>query len=130
MDGIKTRMNLPDAIDKQGGNCYDKRRVSIGADCQIEEGIPGRRLYPGLQPGMEASGECAPGGSVYGCQGKCGCKGSLQKISGCKVTGRSSGGGHRSHCKALRPGTQQSQGHQRLHEGSDGTVWGKYSRYL
>ena len=62
---------------QEEGNHYDKRRISIGADCQIKEGIPRRRLYAGLQPGMEASGKRAPGRPVYRRPGECSGKGSL-----------------------------------------------------
>jgi len=49
-------------------------------------------------------------------------KGSVREIPGCGRVSQCAGGGDRGHCKALRPGAEQGQGHQRMYENAERSV--------
>ena len=55
-----------------------------------ERRISGRRMYPGLRSGVEASGKRETGCTVYRCEGKCDCGETVCRVSKC---GNSGGGG-------------------------------------
>ena len=96
----------------------EKKKLAAKVIAALKKRIPGCRLHPGLQRGVETFSQCPPCGSVYRRQSQCGSPGSLQKVSGCEGIGGSRCGRDRGDRPPLRPWKKQGPGHQRLHEDS------------
>ena len=75
-----------------------------------------------LQRRLETVSQRPPGSPVYGRQSERSGKGSVREIPGCGRVSQCAGGGDRGDCKALRPGAEQGQGHQRMYENAEGSV--------
>ena len=104
------------AGERYGKNTTREVRTCSEGDRCPKKRIPGCRLHPGLQRGVETFSQCPPCGSVYRRQSQCGSPGSLQKVSGCEGIGGSRCGRDRGDRPPLRPWKKQGPGHQRLHE--------------
>lgn len=99
-----------------------KEELTLEVIARLKKEYPAGCLHAGLQRRLETVSQRPLGSPVYGRQSERSGKGSVREIPGCGRVSQCAGGGDRGHCKALRPGAEQGQGHQRMYENAERSV--------